>query len=59
MRPISNERPECLVLENIGQSERARASDGEMMLLKNELVCRRIFELRPNFLKHSQNSHFN
>jgi hypothetical protein len=22
-------------------------------------VCRRIFELRPNFLKHSQNSHLN
>jgi hypothetical protein len=22
-------------------------------------VCRRIFELRPNFLKHSHNSHFN
>ena len=22
-------------------------------------VCRRIFELRPNFLKHSQNSNFN
>ena len=37
MRPISNERSECLVSENIGQSERAGESDGEMMLLKNEL----------------------
>ena len=37
MRPISNESPELLVLENIGQSAQARASDGEMMLLKNEL----------------------
>ena len=37
MRPISNERPECLVSENIGQSERAGGSDGEMMLLKNDL----------------------
>ena len=38
MRPISNERPEGLVLENISYSERARASEGEMMLLKNELA---------------------
>ena len=37
VRPISNERPECLVLENIGQSAQAYASDGEMMLLKNDL----------------------
>jgi hypothetical protein len=37
VRPISNERPECLVSENIGQSERAGGSDGEMMLLKNDL----------------------
>ena len=37
MRPISNERSECLVSENISLSERAGESDGEMMLLKNEL----------------------
>ena len=36
MRPISNERPECLVLENISHSAQACASDGEMMLLKND-----------------------
>ena len=37
MRPISKERPEWLVLENISMSERAGESDGEMMLLKNDL----------------------
>ena len=37
MRSISNESPENLVLENIGQSERAGESDGEKTLLKNEL----------------------
>jgi hypothetical protein len=38
VRPISNESPELLVLENIDQSVQACASDGEMMLLKNELT---------------------
>ena len=37
MRPISNERSECLASENISLSKRAGESDGEMMLLKNEL----------------------
>ena len=37
MRPISNESPDCLVLENIGLSAQACASDGEIKLLKNEL----------------------
>ena len=33
MRPISNERPELLVLEKIGLSVKARGSDGEILLL--------------------------
>ena len=34
MRPISNERPEFLVLEKCNESAIACYSDGEMMLLK-------------------------
>ena len=37
MRPISNERPEFLALEKFNESAIACYSDGEMMLLKNEL----------------------
>ena len=36
LRPISNERPEFLVLEKCNQSAIACYSDGEMMLLKND-----------------------
>ena len=35
MRPISNERPEFLVLEKCNESAIACYSDGEMRLLKN------------------------
>jgi hypothetical protein len=37
LRPISNERPEFLVSEKSNQSAIACYSDGEMMLLKNDL----------------------
>ena len=36
LRPISDERPEFLVLEKCNQSAIACYSDGEMMLLKND-----------------------
>ena len=36
MRPISNERPEVLVLEKYSHCGIARYSDGEISLLKND-----------------------
>ena len=50
MRPISNERPELLVLEKIGLSVKARASDGEMMLLENDQMTK-FSEMAPHVLK--------
>jgi len=38
MAPISNERPGALVLEKYSHCGIAWYSDGEMMLLKNELL---------------------
>ena len=37
LRPISNERPGVLVLEKYSHSGIAWYSEGEMMLLKNDL----------------------
>ena len=37
MRPIPNERPEFLVLEKCNESAITCYSDGEMMLLKNDV----------------------
>ena len=52
MRPMSNKRPELLVLEKIGLSVKARGSDGEMMLLKNDQMTK-FSEMAPHVLRYT------
>ena len=50
MRPISNERPEFLVLEKCNESAIACYSDGEMRLLKKWLR-QKFSQMAPHVLK--------